>query len=179
MVTIEVNGRKVEAETEKEAKKALAKLMREDKKERAARNADYQQAQLKAQAAAYRVLARKATGERFPCGWTFYTPDDKFSSGLFQRVECEAHERKVKLNTEARYGVEYDHYGYHFLGAVCNGAGFAWLVVIQDLDRERPPEVLAIGATEHGFTLAECPGIGIDDFRQAKDETSLAVAAAS
>jgi plasmid stability protein len=66
MITLEIDGNKVEAENEKEARKLLAKMVKEQRKQQEKNAAAYSLAKMKAESAAYRVLARKAEAEEFP-----------------------------------------------------------------------------------------------------------------
>lgn len=165
---LSINGTVVD---EKEARKAIAKAMRADRKAAAKRSADYAQANLKAQAAAYRVLARKASGEEFPDAWRLYVPGHKWAHHLFRPVAGESWERKHALNTpDSDYWVDYDHYGYDLVGGVCNGAGYCWLVVMRDRNAPHAETVLSIGVHDGTLALEVCPGVSAADFQQSASE---------
>lgn len=173
MFAVEVNGVRLEAATEKEAKRLMSKAVKQAKKEEADRDRKYAVATMKARAAAWRVLERKASGEEMPRGWRYYTPADDWSKWLFQPHAGERDCRnQLKMHTLCAEdgNVVLDHYGNDLLGACCNGAGHCWLIFLQDYDcREQPPMCFAIGVEGDMVALAECPGVKITDF-QAKEQ---------
>ncbi len=169
-ITIEVNGTRVEAETEKDARKALRKAMAAEKKANAERDARYKLARLRAESAAYRVLERKAIDKEFLKAWEYMGHGAKWAHSLFRMVDG-SNGRSHMINAhDANDWVLYDHYGYTIIGAVCNGAGFCWLVFIGDnAYPENPPVCMAVGADGDTLALADCPGIQIEDFHNSKE----------
>lgn len=169
MVTIEVNGQRVEASTEKEAKKMLAKLLKQEKAAQAKRNAEYQAARQKGEALAYRILSRLPvlTAEPLPDAWRYYEPHHKFAEHLYRKVEDKRDTHA--LNTEARYGVVVDHYGLDLVGAACNGSGFCWLIFLRDRYGDCPVTCYAVGVEGDTHALVECPGVTADLFRHGNE----------
>jgi hypothetical protein len=140
VITIELNGKKVEAQDEKEAKKMLAKLARQEKKEAQERDAKYKIAYLRAE----------SNGYTMPRGWTFHT-------ALCQHVPFEykpdwsmTGTPKPEITWHGEHGdATSDHYGYTLWGVVSNGAGFP----------------LCCFLTEHGKSPTEsmeCYALGIE-----------------
>lgn len=182
MIKIECNGIVVEAETEKEARKELRKLVKAQEAERVKESERYHHAKQKAESGAYRVLSRFMSGDEFPRGWTFYAPSDDWARHLFNplRNDTGGRLRAHKLNTQ--YGeLTLDHYGNDLMGAVCNGSGFCWIVFLRDTNNGATA-CYAVGGHEGHLALAECPSIKPEQFRNSKQEqtddaeASLAVA---
>lgn len=166
-IAIEVDGVKVEAETEKEARRELRRILQAKAKEDAKRSARYQRARERAESAAYRILSRKLSGEDFPRSWRFYAPDHKWADHIFRpsKAKCEAYGRLCAhdLNTEGGW-LTWQHWGYEMIGAVCTGAGFCWLIFLRDRDAPHTVTCYAVGHEGDTLSLADCPSITPEDF---------------
>lgn len=159
MITVEVNGQKMEAETEKEARKLLRKALAQEKKEHLQREEYRKLAHLRARSEAYNILERKLKGETFHRGWRFYDINDAWATKYIFKPQ----HRKTMLNTEDSSWIEFDHYGNVFLGGICNGAGFLRALFLQD-DSTKEITCYTIGTEKGIWAIADCPTITIADF---------------
>ena len=171
MIAVEIDGVRVEAENEKDAKRMVSKAVRQSKKLEAERIKLRNAARLQAQANGYKVLSRKAAGEakKLPHGWTFYRPGQNWSEHIFKQTGDDHRGYKHVLNVqEVDSWVVCDHYGMILVGGVCNGAGYCWLVFLRDASRpDDLPTCYAVGAAGDQICLEECPGVCPDDFRSS------------
>lgn len=171
MIIIESNGTRVEADNEKEARKALARLTRESRKRDAQAAKDRELARMRSEAKAYNAIRQKATNG-MPRAWIFYQPHDKYSCHLFKRTDNIHNDYTHTLTTEHNESLAFEHYGYELLGCICNGSGYVWAVVMRDRTT-RETTVYAIGVEADSWALAELYGIKADDFR-TKDDSEAA-----
>ncbi len=177
-ITIELDGIKVEAETEKEARKELRKLLKAKEKADAERNARYEIAKQQAMCDAYRILARKAemTKEEFDAGetlpWRLYTPEDDYAKHLFMPITPDKWSYDWPLVNEheinARGGKgRLGHYGHEVVGALCSGGGFCWAVFLRDRrDPNAPITCLTVAVEGDCLTTVNVPGVRLADFRK-------------
>jgi hypothetical protein len=177
MATVTINGTDLDNDDPKTVRKALAKVRREEKKAEQVRSEASDVAYAEAQANGYKVLSRKASGESFPDGWRLYRPGDKWAQHLFTTGEDDdgndfyrGWTTRLSLSSNAFLR----HYGNDFLGAVCNGSGFAWLVFLQEVnfsDASRGPILCyAVGSHDGVVRLADCPGIDMSDFQSSNSD---------
>ncbi len=171
MIAVEVNGQRVEVETEREARRVLSKALKDARKLELAHQAQYQTARLKADAAGYRLLQRRAAAEDFPHGWRFYRPGDKWAEHLFQPTDSPERTRvNAQDATGAGFGITIDHYGNRLVGGICNGSGYCFALFLRDRDKpESKPVCCAIGVEGEAYALAECPGIEVDHFKHTEE----------
>ncbi len=171
MITLELNGKRVEAETEKEARKQLRQLVKQEKKDQAERDALHGKARSKAESNGYRLLCRIASGDQAaPCGWKFYTPGAEWSQHLFDVPAEDSRDYDGNLKAHIIKSADGDallnHYGNKLVGAVCGGAGFCTWLFLQESGREA--ECYAVGVENGTIALVPCPNVTIDYFRQAQ-----------
>lgn len=164
MITLEVNGTRVEAETEKEARKQLAKLVREQKKADAAHAALRDAAYLKAESAGYRALKFKARGQ-FPGGCEcVLRSDSRFHLlAVVERVSSIDGKTESHKIDGPNGVVVVSHCGNDLIGIACQGSGYPWLLFLKDRTTQ---EVLCMSFATEGDAIgfAECPGILPEDF---------------
>jgi len=166
VIVIEIDGVRVEAETEKEVRKEMRRLLKAQAVEDADRAARLDVAQQRAEANGYRVLARRAEPDNtFPRGWRLYRPQDEWGKCLFRPAD----DRDWTTVVTTRHGeARVQHWLRPFLGAVCDGGGYAWLVFLGGHEGE-PTVCYAIATEGDVYALAPCPGITMDDFAPATE----------
>lgn len=164
MVAIEVNGVRVEAGSEKEAKRELSRLLKAERKAMQEREAKHAAARQKAEASAYRFLCWKAKGEECRRAFRLYQPGEQWAEHIFRECarDMEGQGKATEIQTQGGW-VTLDHYGNEFLGATCNGGGLVSCVVLRDRYNGETT-VYAIGTEEGELALAEVPGIGPEWF---------------
>ncbi len=159
---IEHDGVTVEAENERDAKRELRRLAKAAEVARAVAEKLRKAARLKAEAGAYRVLHFAAGRETFPPAWKLYRPGvHKWAEHLAKPAVGKRHTTFVQLDDG---WTEIEHYAFHFVGAVCNGSGFAHAIVLQDRDDLARVVVYAVAAEGGQWALADCPGITPERF---------------
>ena len=168
MPTLTIDGKDYEFQTEQEARKALAKHLRQQRAVEKQLTADRDSATQKARAAAYLLLSRKASGEAFP---RFYPPHAAYAQHLFRQSTRERWETFVNIYTDTPdYSADphgfaaIHHYGHVFMGAVCNGSGYVHAIILREDNTDRAPIVYAVACHGQTWALADCPGIAIEDF---------------
>lgn len=163
MITLEINGERIECDSEKDARKAIRIAAKKEAAECKAREIAWNAANAQAQAKGYRILSRKAIGEIFPRAWRLYRPHDEWSKHLYQRIEGDfPSDRKTRLECE-NGSVVLSHYANTLIGVVCGGAGYSLAVVLQD-DSTKQITIYAVGAVDGVVALAECAGVVAEDF---------------
>ncbi len=174
MITVELNGRRVEVETEKDAKKALAKLVREERKEHAERTARYEKARVKAESLGYTLLKRVVTGQTAYPAWRFYKIGEKYTEGMCrQKSAFGSWEHELQVLHAPGGWVKIDHYGFDLLGVVCNGSGFVWCIVLQDRTSRRI-DIMTVAVEGAEYSLVDCPGVTPDWFRPSRESEAAA-----
>jgi len=169
MITVNVNGTEIEVQDEKQARKEIAKALRQERKEAKRRSEAYALAMVKARSEAYRVLQRKVTGEEFPRAWVFHPAGHKWFTSLAKPVAPEFGTRtNDHVLTKEDGDAPLSHFGFDLVGAVCGGAGFCLVVFLRDRDGDRKTYCHAVGMHDGQVALAECPNVTPEDFRQAQ-----------
>lgn len=168
MVTIEVNGVRVECDDAKAARKALRDAEKRAAKEQAERDRCYGAARTQAESKAYRILWHKAKHEAMPRGWRLYEEHEPYAKGLFSALPVEfGYGWKHEIECECGR-VALEHYGSTLVGVVCNGAGYALALVLHD-NTTHEETVFAVGADGGHIALADVPGVVADEFRKRQD----------
>lgn len=171
MVTVEVDGVRVECIDAKDAAKCVREASRKAKKAHAEAMAFGDQARTQAECKAYRILHRKASGMAFPSAWRLYRPGQKWAENMFRILPVEYgydHVWRHQLSCESGW-TEFQHYGEELFGVVCGGAGWAMAVVLRDRTQPREVRVLAVGACGGQLSLADCPGVVAGDFSSGSE----------
>jgi hypothetical protein len=161
---VEVDGVRVEAESEAAARKELRRLAKQQRAVSSARQERYARAKSRAMERGYRLLAQRAGGEPMPRGWVLYRPEQDWSRYLYTPAADstygpEGHRDHVVHCEEGRAVLS--HYGCRLVGGVCNGAGFLWLVFLDDGQRV---DCYAVAVDGDTVALADCPGVTMDHF---------------
>lgn len=165
MITLELNGRKVEAETEREARKALAKMIREEAKETARREEDYKAARLEAQSGAYDLIRRILTNEPIPSRRELYSPHSKYGVAL---AAPDNEERDVHhIDAHGTGKIRFAHNGLDLLGVIDRGNGYVWGVILRDRFTGEIT-VNAIGVCGKSWALADCPNATPEHFAKGE-----------
>ncbi len=173
MFKIETDHGTYEADTEKEAMKAMRAGARRDRKERDAREAKARVAHLRAKANGFDILTRVQGDEGIPRGWRYYPIGHKH--GACQHAgEQDPYSCKRSVRFEAEGGsVTESFYGYEVLGALTNGAGFCTAFWLQDTnDRTRPPEAYALGVEDGIAAWVQLPALAPSLFIHEQAEKS-------
>ncbi len=171
MATVTINGTELDTDDPKAVRKALDKARREEKKASEARSKTCSLATDKAQTSGYRILCWKAENGDKCRGWRFYEPGDKWAPNLFKPIVDGEFDDGYKTRIFGTQDATLRHWGQRFMGAVCNGGGFAWLIFLQD-ETTRVVQCYAIGIVDEVIALAECPGISVDDFQRTPEENT-------
>lgn len=161
MVAIEVNGVRVEASTEKEAKRAMARLVRESRKAEEAKGKLRKMAQLRSESIGYRVLGRMAEKGELPKAWEYFPRGAQYAP--FQ-TDLDGRETVID-GEECKATIE--HYGMEFLGGVCNGAGFCFVVAMRDTYTNQTV-CYAVGTEQGEYCLSLLHGITPEHFKHRK-----------
>ena len=146
MATVTINGTELKTDDPKAVRKALAKALRDEKAKQDRDRKDRDLALMMARAEAYRVLERKLTDGAMPDAWILYRPGDKWAT-------------LVKARTTFTLG----HYGMNFLGAVCDGSGYAMLIFLED-DTTKEVKCYAVAAVNDVHAMADLHCVTLADF---------------
>lgn len=171
MVTVEVDGVRVECIDAKDAAKCVREASRKAKKAHAEAMAFGDEARGVAVGKAYRILHCKATGRPFPGAWRLYEPHHKWAENMFRPLPTEFgydHAWRHEIQCEAGW-TEFHHYGSELVGVVCGGAGWAMAVVLRERHEPHAVTVLAVGASGGQISLADCPGVVAGDFSSGSE----------
>jgi hypothetical protein len=151
VIRIEVDGIAVEAETEKEARAQLRKLLREKKTKEREEGIRAEVARIKAESAAYRLLLRYVGDQDLPRAWHLIRPGEP--SGVFQAGERSAMDGRVTTHLLEVEGsserVVVEHHSHTLVGAVLSGGGYVWVLFLQDRS----------GPGVHAYTVASHQGV--------------------
>lgn len=159
MYAIETSLGRFEADTEKEAKKALRAARRKQDKIDAENSAKHTAAMFKAYREAYRIQDCKLSGKELPPGWRLQVASasawccrEIYSTDRAQRGYS------IETNDGRAEVFPYDPITHY----VENGAGFCMAVCIANQDAE----VFAVGIEDGRATWIPLAGIKKDDFRK-------------
>lgn len=171
-IVIEVDGVRVEAETEKEARKLLARAVKARVQEKVEERRRYNTAMDRAQAGAYGILCRRVEGLEALRSWRLHFAEEG-RAGFVREVEGSRHggaARKHWLTIQGATdgGAVLDHYGQTFAGASVNGGGWVWCVGLRN-DWDGAVRFYSVGECEGVLALAELPGVTAEYFDAAKD----------
>ncbi len=170
MATVTINGTETTSDDPKTVRRALDKARREEKKATAAMSAACETARAIAERRGYRILSHKASGQSFPNGWRVYYPGDKWAPHLFTlNAEMDGYTSHNHTLVRCDPAAIVAHYNEDFIGAVCDGSGYAWLVFLRERQRtvdgsNGPIMCYAIGSHEGAYYRARCEGISPTDF---------------
>jgi len=168
MVKIETEFGTFEADTEKEAMKAMAKGKRAHQKAEAERQERCKLACLRADSMAYRIMRTIAKGETFGRGWRLHTPGHSYSAAKT------SYEGTRQVTTfMCQEGTFADRfYGYTVVSAITNGCGWAVGFFLRE-DATGETVGYAVGAEGDAGAWVEVPGLTEGHFQR---EESSAVA---
>jgi hypothetical protein len=165
MATLTTDHGTFQADTEKECLAMARKAKREAQKAEAQQHADYEQARLYADSAAYRVYrAIHRESESFPRAWELARPDSRW----FPSCEHDYSSGKVSITLDTEHGrAIVDSYCWEPVGVVFNVAGWAMLLFVEDkCSKEHPISAYAVGVRNGVYALDDMPGVTMDQFRE-------------
>jgi hypothetical protein len=169
MTTITTDYGTFEADTEKQALALARKAKAAHAKDKERQDRDRDTARLRAEAVAYRVLCRKAEGSEFPGGWTYHAADEQHMPWKLVLQPTMSYGVKPVITWSGEHGTATsEHYGYRFLGAVMNGAGWPIVVFLQEVREGGEIEVYALGFEADQYAFAKLPGVTADEFKQSR-----------
>lgn len=165
MFKIETEYGIFEAETEKEALKALAKGKKAHAKALAERQERSKLACLRADAIGYRFLRKMLKGESFPRGWTLAAP-----GGPYSAIRLDNDGRTTIFDCEnGKFSDRF--YGYTVISGVTNGSGYAMAFFLRDNSTGKI-EAYALGAEGDVGAWVEVPGLTVEHFQREEQSAS-------
>lgn len=162
MITVELNGKRVEVENEKEARKALAKMVRDEKKASAERAKNWEIARLHAQAEAFWFLDRMVRQKPMPSTFTFMAPLAAHSPCAVDSVNEFG---RYLLTVDTKQGKAQDSISDYW-GCIVDASGACRILFTKS--SSQPVEAYAVGAHNGILVLVEVYGLMIAHF--AKQE---------
>lgn len=158
MYAIETNLGRFEADSEKEAKKALKAAQKIQAKIDAENNVSYRIARSRACEEAYSILSRKLSGKDMPPGWRIKTVDE--SNWCCRRFWCEKRQQRGYMIHTADGSCAVFPYD-SITHVLENGSGFAMAIGIENQDCE----LFAIGIEKTQAAWVMLEGIERKDFK--------------
>lgn len=168
MITVEVDGVRVECDDEKAARKVVREAARKAKAAQIERERCYGIARAKAESAAYRLMWQKAKNGGLARAHRLYREgENRYAGGLIRSLPCDfgygwRHALSV-ADESCGCWATFEHYGNTLVGAVCNGAGYVSAIVLRD-DSTREETVFAVASEGGHVALADIPGFTAADF---------------
>lgn len=163
-MTITIDEKTYEADSEAEAMKIIRKCKREKARQETIDNAKCEQAKLKAKARACDLYDRLLQKLDCPRGWIAYTPDHPHGQGLCQR---HPNPYTMILYLEDKQ-LPVEIWRQRITHVVCNGSGFVWGIFADDDTLHGLTRFYTIQQHEGIWCLHQCVGIHLDWFCKPK-----------
>lgn len=154
-------------ETEKEALALARKAAKAAREKSRLDEANGKIAYLRAESAGFRIMSRMASGEGFPRGWNYHRAGEQYVPWSITYRDSYSYGSVPVVTWHGEHGsaVSSDHYGYAFLGAIVNGAGFPLCVFLESRGADSGAiEAYAIGIEADQFAFVLLPNVSIDQF---------------
>ncbi len=170
---IEVDGLRVEGETERDAKRLLRKAQKEKEAAECLRQDRRERARVYAESEGYKVLYRLADRGDMACHWSLYRPGDKYAP--FRAGTADSWDGKVRSHTLQMKGGDavLEHGPGYFHGCVSGMSGQVFIVFFRDPSRPSDAvDAYAVGHYEGEIGMVSLPGIRPEMFD--REETAVA-----
>lgn len=157
MYAIETELGRFEADTEREAKKAMRAAKAKAERDRKLKNHRRQIASERAKATAFDVMNRVLSGEPCPCGWRYYPAGHKHACRAKREPSSISGYPRSTITVRTKYGeVAIPDWYVRLMGSVMNGAEWDILLYVDNGDDEL---CVAVGVCEGVYAIETIHGI--------------------